>query len=270
MFPIKQPVQPKWGFGNPSHSKLEAYIDRFLNEYNQFLLSINKFSKEVAKWSKDIDPKCLEKPHLKNNFISLADAIILYGVLRNFQPKKYLEIGSGISTKIAFQAKRLGNFPMEITSIDPEPRDVIDNICDLVVRKELENVDMSLFSALSDGDVLFFDGSHHCFPGNDVTRFFLDILPCLQVGVIVHIHDIYLPDDYPQEMLKFMWSEQYVLAAWLLGGGQGFNILFPSAYMSKKSEMINIIGNVVREINDDEISNSSWQQQGTSFWIVKS
>jgi hypothetical protein len=145
----------------------------------------------------------------------------------------------------------------------------VDSICDKVIRTRLEEVDTSLFADLSEGDILFFDGSHYCFPNNDVTNFFLGILPNLKSGVIIHIHDIYLPDDYPLDFLKFMWSEQYVLAAWLLGGSQGIKVLFPTAYMSKMAEMSTLIDDLINKINDEDINNSSWHLQGTSFWLVK-
>jgi hypothetical protein len=269
IFPVSVPISPNWGFGKPSHPQLEKCISKNLNDYQLLLDYIKNFAKDISKWNKEIDLYNPERPHLKNEFYPIVDTLVLYGILRKFQPTKYVEIGSGISTKIANQARNKGGFQMKIISIDPEPRAFVDSICDKVIRTRLEEVDTSLFADLSEGDILFFDGSHYCFPNNDVTNFFLGILPNLKSGVIIHIHDIYLPDDYPLDFLKFMWSEQYVLAAWLLGGSQGIKVLFPTAYMSKMAEMSTLIDDLINKINDEDINNSSWHLQGTSFWLVK-
>jgi hypothetical protein len=86
------------------------------------------------------------------------------------------------------------------------------------------------------GSILFFDGSHRSFPGSDVTLFFLELLPALPPGVIVHIHDIFLPGDYPAAVASRYWSEQYLLATWLLGGGRGFEILLPGARLEERAD----------------------------------
>jgi hypothetical protein len=74
------------------------------------------------------------------------------------------------------------------------------------------------------GSILFFDGSHRSFPGSDVTMFFMEVLPALQPGVLIHIHDIFLPEDYPSDRGTRYWSEQYLLASWPLGGTRGIEI----------------------------------------------
>lgn len=269
MFPVNVAQSPNWGFGKPSHFQIENCISKNINDYQLFLSYMQEFSEDVSKWNIDVDTNKPEVPNLKNDFYPIIDTLVLYSFFRKIQPKKYLEIGSGISTKIANQARNQGSFRMKIISIDPAPRAFVDNICDVVIRSRLEQVDTSIFADLSEGDVLFFDGSHYCFPGNDVTNFFLEIMPNLKTGVIIHIHDIYLPDDYPLDFLKFMWSEQYILAAWLLGGSQGIKVLFPTAYMSKKPEMFTLVDDLISKINDHDINNSSWHRQGTSFWLVK-
>lgn len=120
---------------------------------------------------------------------------------------------------------------MNITSIDPEPRSEIDSLCNTVVRSRLEDISPSFFDSMQKGDVLFFDGSHRCFQGSDVTVFFMDILPRLQNGVTVGIQDIFLPFDYPSKWTRRFYNEQYLLGTALLYGPEAFNILFASHFV---------------------------------------
>jgi hypothetical protein len=94
-------------------------------------------------------------------------------------------------------------------SVDLHPRAEIDSLCDKVIRQPLERSDLSFINDLGAGDILFIDSSHRCFMNSDVTVLFLDVLPKLRRGVAVHIHDIYLPLDYPQERAHWFHSEQY-------------------------------------------------------------
>ena len=94
----------------------------------------------------------------------------------------------------------------------------MDAVCDTVIRQPLETLDTAgIIENLQAGDILFVDGSHRCFTNSDVTVVFLEILPRLQPGVLVHFHDILLPYDYPPAWSRRYYSEQYLLACWLLG-----------------------------------------------------
>jgi hypothetical protein len=83
--------------------------------------------------------------------------------------------------------------PTSITSIDPEPRTDINSLCDRVVRKWLEDCDLSLFDQLEPGDFLFFDGSHRVLTNSHTTVLYLEVIPRIKAGVIIHVHDIHLP-----------------------------------------------------------------------------
>src|SRR5206468_1730052 len=81
---------------------------------------------------------------------------------------------------------------------------------------------------LGPDDVLFVDTTHTVKVGGDVNRVILDVLPTLAPGVHVHIHDIYLPWEYPREFLaerSFYWAEQFLLQAFLAFNDR-FEILF--------------------------------------------
>lgn len=103
-----------------------------------------------------------------------------------------------------------------LTSIDPSPRAEIDRIVDRAIQQRLQDVPFDLFAELTINDILFFDGSRLAFHGTDVTYFFLELLPRIAPGVLVHIHDIFLPDEYPAHFDRLYYNEQYMLAAFLL------------------------------------------------------
>jgi Methyltransferase domain len=146
------------------------------------------------------------------------------------EPAIYLEIGSGNSTKFARLAIRSAQLETQIVSIDPFPRTEIDDLCDRLIRNQLEDCDQSIFDQIKSGDIVFFDGSHRVFTNSDVTVFFLEILPRLPKGTIVHVHDIFLPADYPAHGNARKYSEQYILAAMMLGRVPPFKVLLPNYY----------------------------------------
>jgi hypothetical protein len=122
---------------------------------------------------------------------------------------------------------------------------------------------LSTFDQLSTDDVLFFDGSHRSFQNSDVTVFFTEILPALPAGVLVGIHDIFLPDDYPDFWLKRFYSEQYLLACWLLAGDQ-IKVEMPIWYCSTQPSLLNILNELWNSPNL-----SSAYIPGGIFWITR-
>ena len=137
-------------------------------------------------------------PYWDNGWFPPLDACVFMHFLLKYRPRRYVEIGSGNSTIFAHYAKCFGNLETTITSIDPQPRAGIDMLCDNIFREGLQSADLSLFDELQPGDIIFFDGSHVVFQDSDVTVFFLEVLPRIKAGVIVHVHDIFWPRDYPK------------------------------------------------------------------------
>ena len=119
---------------------------------------------------------------------------------------------------VASRAIRSGDLPTMISSIDPHPHAAIDALCQRKIRAPLEDWEVAVFDELGPGDILFFDGSHQVFMNSDVTVFFLQIIPRLKSGVMVHVHDIFLPADYPPDWNQSLFAEQYLLAATMLCG----------------------------------------------------
>jgi hypothetical protein len=171
-----------------------------------------------------------------NSEFSALDAWALQAVLRQFRPRRMIEVGSGFSSLVTARVNRehLGG-ELDFTCIEPYPREFlragVDGISRLIIEP-VQAVDLDVFAALGDGDILFIDSAHVTKTGNDVNRLYLDVLPRLQPGVIVHVHDIFFPHDYPQEwvMVGRGWNEQYLLQAFLTFN-QRFEILFGNAWM---------------------------------------
>jgi len=152
-----------------------------------------------------------------------GDAEYLYSFVRARKPARIIEIGSGHSTIVASMAvrrNRLEDGAYECTHLCIEPYEApwLERTGATVLRQRVEDVDLSLFSALRSNDLLFIDSSHILRPQGDVTFEYLQVLPSLNVGVAVHVHDIFSPRDYPREWVVDsvrLWNEQYVLEAFL-------------------------------------------------------
>jgi len=150
-----------------------------------------------------------------------------------FASRRYLEVGSGHSTRFVRRSCRDHGLAMTITSIDPQPRAEVDALCDAVIRRPLEALDAAVVDQLEANDILMIDSSHRCFQNSDVTAVFLDLLPRLKVGVLVYLDDIYLPLDYPPKWLDHWYSEQYLLAVLLLAdAGRRYEVLLPCTYIA--------------------------------------
>jgi predicted O-methyltransferase YrrM len=226
--------RPRFGYGQPSHPQLTAMLDRARPGY-EWALDAVRLSRDVLHGIGHEARRRSEAafgPTWNNVWFTALDAATLVAFLLARKPARYLEIGSGNSSVFARRAISEGGLQTELVSIDPNPRAEIDAICDKVIRKPLEECDLSVFGALAPGDILFFDGSHRIFTNSDVAVFFLEIMPRLRPGVLVHIHDIFLPDDYPPEWTGRLYSEQYLLAAQLLCGQPPFAIVLPNYFAS--------------------------------------
>jgi hypothetical protein len=204
--------------------------------YRSTLRTIASFESDLVRIPRTANDD--RTPSWLNEFIPGLDAASVYTFLRSRRPRTYLEVGSGISTRFARRAIEDGKLETRIVSIDPSPRADIDALCDEVIRQPLELVDRAQLPALESNDVLFFDGSHRVFTGSDATVFFCDVLPTLAPGVLVGIHDIFLPDDYPDEPFgERHYSEQYLLAALLLGLPEWIELVLAAYYVSNRPEL---------------------------------
>lgn len=216
-----------------------------------FAARLSYFVAEMADFFKGIptEEAAPEWPYWDNGWIAPLDLISLAGLVYQNRPKTYLEVGSGISTKIVRRAVEHFRLPTRIISLDPQPRSEIDALCDETIRAPLEDADLAPFAALEAGDVLFVDNSHRSFPNSDVTVFFSEILPRIKPGVFWSLHDIFLPYDYPDAwnvQNGRYYNEQYMLLAYLLGGAVCDLPVLPNAYLFR-SPIVECLA-VLREI----------------------
>jgi hypothetical protein len=175
--------------------------------------------------------------HTGNEMFSHLDAWMLQAMLRHVRPRRVIEVGCGWSSLVTARVNReyFGG-QIDFTCIEPYPPDFIaagvDGISQLLVSP-VEEVPVARFLELQPGDVLFIDSSHTLKTGGDVVFLLHEILPRLAPNVTVHIHDIFLPWDYPQEWVFTgrAWNEQYAVRSFLTFNS-AFEIRLGVAWMS--------------------------------------
>ena len=146
-----------------------------------------------------------------------VDALVAYCMVRHFQPRSIIEVGSGFSSLVLGQAAAKNN-DSALICIDPFPREFLRKgipALRSLIEKKVQDIDLEFFSQLESGDILFIDSSHTVKIGGDVNYLFLEVLPRLKPGVIVHVHDIFLPFEYRRDWVldEFrFWTEQYLAA----------------------------------------------------------
>ena len=185
----------------------------------------------------DLPPGAPEYAYRRNNPVfSAFDATTLFVLLRSLRPAHLIEVGSGYSSLlIADVNRRFLDSSLDFTCVEPYPRpflkDGIPGVTRLITKRAQE-VPLDEYERLGAGDVLFIDSSHVGKTGSDVNHLFFEVLPRLRAGVIVHVHDIFLPHDYPVERVlgeKLSWNEQYLLRA-LLMFSDTFEVVFGASY----------------------------------------
>lgn len=150
------------------------------------------------------------------------EAQALHGVIRHYRPETILEVGSGVSTYCALQASKLNEKDgrgSRVICVEPYPSRTLQGLGEIeLIRQPVQQTPLSTFTQLKRGDLLFIDSSHTVRPGGDVNFLFLEVLPRLAAGVVVHVHDIYFPYDYPRDVLwnYCQWMETSLLRAFLI------------------------------------------------------
>lgn len=170
-----------------------------------------------------------------NEYFHPADACPTYVVARVFKPRLWLEVGSGNSTKVVRHAIDDGRLPTKLICVDPLPRTDIATVADQFINEEAQRLKPSdVVDRLNGNDVLFIDSSHAARTGSDVCHLLLNIVPRLRPGVLVHVHDVFLPYDYPQHWIEEGrdWTEQYLVQA-ILQFGTSFKVIWPGCYVQR-------------------------------------
>jgi hypothetical protein len=197
-----------------------------------------------SEWASESSPFFSVSYNYDNGFFETVDAEIAYCMVRHYKPRRIVEVGGGYSSRVMAAALDL-NFKCDgvrgkLTTIDPNPDRFPKNaLSDRVqlIAKTLQDVDLDIFLSLQSGDFLFLDSSHVVGIGSDVVREYLNIVPRVAGGVIIHAHDIFIPSDYPREAVLHnlaFWSEQYLLQALLMFNPR-FEVLWGSSCMQSRA-----------------------------------
>jgi hypothetical protein len=157
------------------------------------------------------------------------DAAAAYAMVRQARPRRIIEIGSGHSTRFLAQAIVDSGLATDLVCIDPQPRAPLTGLPLRHAARLFAPADALAAAELEAGDILFVDSSHVALPGTDVDRLLLDVLPRLRDGVLIHFHDIFLPDGYPEAWARRGYNEQIAVGALMLGGG--YTPVFASHYV---------------------------------------
>lgn len=243
---------------------IELHIEEGLGLLERFAENY-RLEYDTLPYDKPVEP---QRFYLSNTAYSCGDAEMLYSMIRDVKPRRIIEVGSGYTTLLITESigRNLRDDPKDVcefTAIEPYPPDYLKPLPLGVTRmlsSRVQTVPIDEFMALEAGDILFIDSSHVAAIGSDVCYLFLEVLPRLAPGVIVHVHDIFIPYDYPREWIRqsrFFWNEQYLFHAFLLFN-QAFDVLLPTHAVFRRCN---------QEFNRCFPSCGRHEKQPSSFWI---
>lgn len=238
--------------------KLSRIIRKNDDQYHQTLDQMCQFAQYLT--SSETNPSKLINWKWDNGWFPPLDVMCLYSLVRSFKPRIVIEVGSGVSTSVICKAIEHQNINSKLICIDPEPRVVLSTLVSKHMRTPLEKIDLSIFKRLSKNDFLIIDGSHVGLMNSDVTIFFTEILPHLKPGVLVQIHDVYLPYDYPFSGTSY--NEQYFLSTLLLMNAHLGKIIFPSYYVTKNKKFLK-----QKQLLSKSLAVPNSLIHGGSFWF---
>jgi len=213
-----------------------------MNEAAQFALLddfVRSFRSEYEAIPRE-RPVSPTQYYINCKFFEAVDGEILYCMIRKFRPRRIFEIGSGMSTLLSAQAhlenRKFGAPECELVAFEPYPNAVLKagfrGLSRLVIKK-IQDVPLPEFLQLQANDVLFVDSSHTLKMGGDVVYELLEIIPRLRPGVMIHVHDIFIPGEYPRDAVlrkHYFWNEQYAVQAFL-AFNKNFEVMWAGNYM---------------------------------------
>ena len=212
----------------PPYHPIETMMSAREDAFRELIAAIDGYAGDLEAIGGEPPPA----PRWRQHWFPRLDAACAYTLVRQHGPARLVEVGAGHSTRFFARAVADGGHPTRITVIDPAPRADITRIGVEALRGTIQRVGDAPFATLAPGDVLSIDSSHILMPGTDVDILLNRVLPALPVGVLVHIHDMFLPDDYPPAWSWRGYNEQLGVAALLQGGG--WRILWSSRYVTTR------------------------------------
>ncbi len=208
----------------PVYKELEAVFKAKENLFRDFCLSLDAYSDDFSGFK--------SAPGWQQAWFPRIDGAAAYGLVRQYKPKTIIEVGSGHSTRFMAQAVNDEGLNCTQIAIDPFPRASIKTLPINWQAELLNETHLQMFADLDAGDIAFFDSSHILMPGTDVDMILNRILPVLKKGVLIHIHDVLLPDPYPKQWLWRGYNEQNVLGPLIANGS--YDLVFASAYVATR------------------------------------
>lgn len=228
LWPQETPDLPGINFKPDTHRMiLESWFPEYISDYDY----PEKFDEQIHKE---------QQFYTQNSQFSWLDSRAFFVILRKTRPARLIEVGSGFSSLLCADVNvRFLDNTCHFQCIEPYPREFLVNgvpgISELIVQK-VQDVPTKKFESLQPGDILFIDSSHVCKTGSDVNYLYFEVLPRLKPGVLIHVHDIFLPLEYPKEWViteNRSWNEQYLLKA-LLMYSTAFEVIFGCSYAFSK------------------------------------
>jgi hypothetical protein len=238
---FNQPIPDTQSLPETLWSRPSELVGIDMNERAQLnlLRSFSKFRDEFQRFPAGPSAEH-DRFYLGNRLFDGVDALVAYCMVRHFQPRLVIEVGSGFSSLALGQAAAK-NGCAPLVCIEPFPREFLRKGfpgLQTLIEKNVQQIDLEFFSQLESSDMLFIDSSHTVKIGGDVNYLFLEVLPRLKPGVIVHVHDIFLPFEYRRDWVldEFrFWTEQYLLQAFLTLNSQ-FEVLLGNYYLTRYHE----------------------------------
>ena len=212
----------------PPYAAAEARLAAEQAQFKTVLDWIGEFADGLARIGGEPPPA----PRWEQSWFPPLDAAVAYTLVRRLAPRRIVEVGSGHSTRFLARAVADGGLATSITAIDPAPRADLAGLDIELERCSLQEAGGEVFASLAAGDFLVIDSSHILMPGSDVDLLLGRVLPGLPPGVLVHLHDIFLPDDYPAHWAWRGYNEQLGVLP-LLEGGR-VEVIFASHYVSTR------------------------------------
>ena len=254
-------VRSRYGYTHPVHPELAALLEAQRDAYADRLRGFREHIPALAR----IPARETEagEPWWVNVWFSGLDAVALYCLLVERNPRVFLEVGSGCSTRFARRAIRDHKLRTHIVSVDPHPRHDVAMVSDEVIRMPFEAVPPARLPTIGDEDIFFFDGSHYIFSNTDTVIATLESLPRSGSGTLLHYHDIFLPWDYPPEWRERHYAEQFVLAAYLLGDSL-VDVVLPGMVCTRDAELHGILEPLWATLRSYDAPTN-----GQSLWLTR-
>ena len=209
-----------------------------------------------------------------NDYYSYPDTTVMTCLMQHLRPKKIVDVGGGNTTTLMLDINQhlLTDAPMEITLIEPHPERIEEMMAGESsvkrINSKVQDCDLEVFRQLRAGDIVFLDTTHVSKMGSDVNYFAFNVFPVLQPGVIIHIHEMFYPFEYPKEFFSVgkAWNEIYFWRAFLTHN-RAYEILLHNSFLAKKYP------NKLRELLPNYFKTGrkeiNVQNEGSSLWLRK-